>query len=285
MPLETITGFSISGLLAEAQSRIGADAVVISVRETNGDSRRAVYEMLAADPVSAAIYSRSEELTPSDSAQQEPPPLPAPERGRRRRIVALVGPTGAGKTTTAAKLANHPIAFGGRAAGMLCLDTYRIGGVEQSRIYAELSRIPCEVIYEADEIPRALRRLKDCEAIIVDTAGRGPKGRSDAAETQKQLRWLRPQETHLVIPAGLQPRQIRRVIDEHQAYGITHALVTKLDECPEDDAIFEIAAEYSLRIRWTADGQEVPEDLSVYPPLPGSLRAPRRGRSASEVPA
>lgn len=283
MPLETITGFSIPGLLAEAQARIGPDAVVISVRGADGAGRSAFYELIAADPVTAALFKRSGESSEIDAGATPPPALPAPGRGRSRRIVALVGPTGAGKTTTAAKLANNPAAFGGRAVGLLCLDTYRIGGVEQSRIYADLSGIPCEVIYEAEEIPRALRRLKECEVILVDTAGRGPRGRGDAAETQKQLRWLRPQETHLVLPAGLQPRQVRRVIDEHQGYGITHAIITKLDECPEDETVFEIVAGSSLRIRWTTDGQEVPDDLSIYPPLPGTLRGRRSVSAAQEV--
>src|SRR5262249_4279501 len=110
-------------------------------------------------------------------------PAPAPERGpaRRRRfawpfgtvtssrtprrpvVIALVGPTGAGKTTTMAKLANHSQAFGGRRVGILCLDTYRIAGVEQARQYAELSKLPFEVAWDTAGLARALRRLKDCE--------------------------------------------------------------------------------------------------------------------------
>jgi flagellar biosynthesis protein FlhF len=178
-------------------------------------------------------------------------------------IVALVGPTGAGKTTTIAKLANHPEVFGTWTVGLLSLDTYRVGAVEQSRIYAELAGLPFEVAYEESEVADALARLGRREVVLVDTAGRSPRRADDLDATRRQLEQLGPDEVHLVLPAGLQPSHARRMLAEYRPLGVTHLLATKLDECPDDPTVFALAADRGLPMRWAATGQEVPNDLSA----------------------
>ena len=152
-------------------------------------------------------------------------------------------------------------AFGSRAVGLLCLDTYRIGAVEQLRIYAELSRLPLAVAYDGRELDQARHRLRGCEVILVDTAGRGPRAESDRAASRAQLLQIGPDEIHLVLPAGLCPDLARRVVAQHRAGGVTHLLPTKLDEFAEDRTAFDVAAEFGLPVRWYTDGQEVPRDL------------------------
>src|SRR5690606_15288896 len=105
----------------------------------------------------------------------------------RPLIVALVGPTGSGKTTTAAKLALSPHAFGSRKVGLITLDPFRVGGVEQLRTYADIAGLPLEVIYNAREIPAALARLSRCEVIVVDTPGRGPRAVAEELEWREIL--------------------------------------------------------------------------------------------------
>lgn len=205
--------------------------------------------------------------------------VPAREE-RRPIVVALVGPTGAGKTTTMAKLANHPQAFGGRRVGMLGLDTYRIGGVEQARQYAELSRLPFEVAWDSKDIARAMKRLKDCEIVLVDTPGRGPRAAADMAEAREHLLELTPDEVHLVIPAGLQRSLARNILTAHLPFGVTHLLPTKMDEYPDERCLFEIANQFALPMRWIADGQEVPRDLQ---PAPESGRPSLRSRQSAEA--
>jgi len=271
MPLEVLSGRRIPRLLEQAQRKIGEDAVVLSVRRIGSD-RRPFFELVAADPDTADGWKPLPQPVQSPSSRAD-----ARRRSMRRRmppqgkpvIVALVGPTGAGKTTTIAKLANHPSAFGTCAVGLVSLDTYRVGAQEQARIYAELSRIPLEVIYEARDIPAALHRLRDCDVLLVDTAGRGPGRQPDALATQARLAELNPYEVHLTLPAGLQPRRARRIVEEYLPYGVTHLIVTKTDECPEDRTPFRLAAEFSLSVLWITNGQEVPEDLRTH------LQSPR----------
>ncbi len=228
----------------------------------------------------AAPSARTPEIAPS--------PAPRARRGfawpfraeraraasRRPRVIALVGPTGAGKTTTIAKLANHPQAFAERRVGWLCLDTYRIGGVEQARQYAELSKLPFEVAWDVKDVVRALHRLRACDVVLVDTAGRGPRAAADLRATQERLLAIAPDEVHLVIPAGQQRTLAHRTITAHLPLGVTHLLPTKLDEFPDERGLLELARQFALPMRWVADGQEVPRDLQAAPETPGVPLAP-----------
>ena len=163
---------------------------------------------------------------------------------------------------------------------MLCLDTYRVGAVEQITTYAEIAGLPCEVIYEDSDLPAALRRLADRDLICIDTPGRGPRLFADTTRVRQWLSQLAPHEVHLVLPSGMQPGVIRRAIEAHRSHGITHLLATKLDEAPDDWTLFDIAAELRLPMRWLSDGQEVPRDLKAAAPrLIASVAAIRMDRS------
>lgn len=192
---------------------------------------------------------------------------PAARSAERPRVIALVGPTGAGKTTTLAKLANHALGFAGRRVGLVCLDTYRVGAVEQSRHYAELSRLPFEVVWERSDVARVQKRMRDREIVLVDTPGRGPRAAGDLRDVQERLVEMLPDEVHLVLPAGLDRVAARRVITAHLPLGVTHLLPTKLDEHPTAEGIFELAMQFGLPMRWLTDGQEVPGDLQAAPDL------------------
>jgi flagellar biosynthesis protein FlhF len=286
MPLETFTGSDIAALLEHAKRALGADAVLLSMRRVR-NGRGAGFEVTAADPATAREHrSTAHAGKAADAAARAVPieatgaprltgspfrprllsmnPLLTTPGARRRRepvVLAMLGPTGSGKTTTIAKLARHPRVFDGLPVGLLCLDTYRIGAVEQLRIYAEIAGLQLEVAYETRELARAMKRLRGCEIVLVDTAGRGPSAKRDMAETREQICALAPAEVHLTLPAGLRPEAARHMVSSHRAYGITHLLATKLDEFPEDTAVFELAAEQGLPMRWYTDGQEVPMDL------------------------
>ncbi len=273
MPRETFTGPHLPSLLAQAEAVLGPDALVVSIRPAPAGGRH--LELVAAAPETAGGARESPpnpRRAPSRPAGVPRPPGPL--------TIALVGPTGAGKTTTIAKLATHPEAFGRRRVGLLCLDTYRVGAVEQSRVYAELGGFPLEVAYELGDLEAATRRLGECEVVLVDTAGRGPRNAADHEMTQAFLRRLRPDEVHLVLPAGLEPALARRLVAEARARQATHLLLTKLDEYPEGVGLFALAGEAGLAARWFANGQEVPFDLRPAGPF---LR--RRGAPQARIPA
>jgi flagellar biosynthesis protein FlhF len=226
-----------------------------------------------------------------ERAAPAPPPAPRPF------VLALVGPTGAGKTTTLAKLAAHAEAFGGWKVGAITIDTYRVGALEQLQLYAEVAGFPVEVVYDAREVDAAIARLAHCDVILVDTPGRaGARARAGEA-AELDLRWrtllrtVRPDETHLVLAAGTRVDVAAAAQEEYEPLGVTHLLLTKLDEVPEDAGLADLAVWLNLPARWVADGQEVPLDLrpgpqrimaslGIIPPTVPTVRAPRRARRA-----
>ncbi len=249
MRLETFRGPDLGSVTARATAVLGDDALVLRTRVLReGDGT--VVEVTAAAAREVEWLRR----------QLEPGPLPARGSGRPY-VVALVGPTGAGKTTTLAKLATHAGAFGRKRVGLLTLDTYRAGALEQLGTYAEIAGLPLEAVYDAREVPDALKRLRTCDVVLVDTPGRSPRSRELNEGWRGILAAVAPDETHLVVPATVRTDVAMAVRDAFDAFGATHLLLTKLDEVPGETGVAELAMAMELPARWAADGQEIPEDL------------------------
>lgn len=265
MPLDTYAAPDVRQLFAEVENRLGPDAIVLHVKRVRQRDGSEFYEMLAGDPDSVDRNPRRRYLTVGNSAEVSgfAPKVEQvkAERDSRPAIVALVGPTGVGKTTTLAKLATHPHIFGGRYVGLLSLDMYRIGAEEQLRNYAEIACLPMQVAHTAGEAAGALRRLESREVVLVDTPGWGPKNSETRDATLQMLAELRPDEVHLALPATMPRALIIRSLTLYADCGVTHLLPTKADEWPERSDVFDIAVHRRVPMRWVTDGQEVPMDI------------------------
>jgi flagellar biosynthesis protein FlhF len=285
VPLESFIGPAVDALLAQARQRFGPEAEIIAVRTLRSGPGSAQFQVLAGDAESAAAERRH--MSPNGGGHPLLTPAPGPEHFAHRRepaggprVIAFVGPTGVGKTTTIAKLATHPDYLRPGRIGLLCLDTYRVGAVEQIRTYADIAGLPLEVIYESADLPKALRRLSDRDLILVDTPGRGPRLQGDTQQVRQWLNQVAPHEVHLVLPAGLQSEQVRRAIAAYRGQGATHLLASKLDEAPDDWCLFDAAAETRMPMRWMSDGQDVPRDLRAAAPRLLAAVAALRVRTA-----
>ena len=263
MRLETFSGPDYATAFAIANSVLGDEAILVWSRKIRHG-----------DGVGIEVAcTTSDEL--SQFRKRVSPGTPRFAAGARRRdgrpfIVALVGPTGAGKTTTAAKLAVHPDAFGGVKVGLLSLDTYRAGAIEQLQSYADVASLAFEIAYDSRDLDGALLRLGHCDVILVDTPGRGPK--AEASAWHAMLRRLDPDETHFVVPATLRMDLLAGMRADFRALGASHAIVTKVDEVPFDSVVAQLSAELGMPVRWITDGQDVPSDLrEAGPALIGAL--------------
>ena len=150
--------------------------------------------------------------------------------GEGGKVVALVGPTGVGKTTTIAKLAANFRLREGLKVGLITVDTYRIAAVEQLRTYAEIIDLPMEVVSTPREMRDAAERMRALDLVLIDTAGRSPRDEVRIHELRAMLAEARPDEVHLVLSAVGSLRTARAAVDHFSIAGVTSLLITKLDE-------------------------------------------------------
>jgi flagellar biosynthesis protein FlhF len=176
-------------------------------------------------------------------------------------IIALIGPTGVGKTTTIAKLAaRYARLHSARDVAIVTTDTYRIGAREQLYTYGRLLGMP--VIEVANEIAlgEALKRLSDYRLILIDTAGLSLRDQALVG----QLGWLNnlPSiQSYLVLPANAQPLDLDEVVHRFRAASPKGVILTKLDETGRLAAALSLTIRQKLPIAYVTDGQRVPEDL------------------------
>ena len=256
MRLETFRARDLSSVARSAEAVFGDDAIVLQTRAVR-DNGEQVVEVVAAAAADVEAFRAT--LMPAHL------PMPSARRGNRPYVIAVVGPTGAGKTTTIAKLAANVHAFGTWTTGMITLDTYRVAGLEQIATYAEITGCALEVAYDADDAARAVAALDSCDVILIDTPGRSPKSGAREEEWWPILRAMQPDEIHLVIPAGLRPDIAAVALNTHLAMRPTHLLLSKLDDVPEDRGVADLAATIALPTRWLTDGLAVPADLKPAP--------------------
>ena len=183
-----------------------------------------------------------------------------PTSGTKRRI-ALVGPTGVGKTTTLAKLAASLRLERGCTVGLLAADTYRIGAVEQLRSYARMLDIPLRVIRTPDDVAPALEALDDCDVVLIDTPGRSQRDKQNISELQELLAAFAPDETHLALSAAAAPKVLREGLAAFGGIGADTLLFTKLDEAASLGPLLAIGRDAGRPIGWVTTGQGVPDDL------------------------
>lgn len=187
----------------------------------------------------------------------------APGTAGAPRVVALVGPTGVGKTTTIAKLAAHAVLRERKSVGLVTLDTYRIAAVEQLRTYARIIDVPLEVALSPADLPVALERLGRCDLIFVDTAGRSQRDSMKMNDLKSFFARRPVDETHLVLSATAEREAIKDIFDKFSMYRPERVLLTKLDELPAWGKLLDIARLAPLPVSYLATGQDVPDDIET----------------------
>lgn len=186
-----------------------------------------------------------------------------PAFGRGQARLALVGPTGVGKTTTAAKLAARYSLFEKKKVALVTLDTYRVGAVDQLATYARILNIPIEVAFSAADCPNLMKKHADKDLIIVDTVGRSQRRKEQLLELGSFLKAVKPTETHLVVSASSDSDARREAIEGFSALGADRLLLTKLDECSKSGCVLELAAGSLLPFTFVTCGQDVPDDIAL----------------------
>ena len=179
----------------------------------------------------------------------------------KRKVVALVGATGVGKTTTIAKLAANFRLRDGIKMGLITVDTYRIAAVEQLRTYAEIIDLPMKVVTNPSEMRRAIDELIGLDLVLVDTAGRSPRDELQIHELKTLLAESTVDEVHLVLSMSSSVKSLISTAEKFAAAPATSLILTKLDEAAGMGGLLSLSRNVSLPISYITTGQDVPDDI------------------------
>ena len=182
----------------------------------------------------------------------------------RGGIVAVVGPTGVGKTTSIAKLAaRYCLRHGNRHVAMISTDNYRIGAREQLHTYGRILNVPVRTASNAEELMETLNVFADKRFILIDTAGMSHQD----AKLAEQLSMLesagRMVTRYLALSATTELTALHRALDSFSSIRPDACLITKTDEAASLGSILSVVIKSGLPVAYYTDGQKVPEDMHV----------------------
>lgn len=177
------------------------------------------------------------------------------------RIQVLVGPTGVGKTTTIAKLASLYTLYKGKKVGLITIDTYRIGAVEQLKTYADILGVPFEVVISSKEMTKAIKKMEGCDVIFIDTTGRNSKNIMQISEIRNFINEVAPDKIHLVLSMTTKQKDIKSIIENYRMISYNSMILTKVDETDTYGSMLTAVYYGRVPVAYLSTGQNVPDDI------------------------
>ncbi|HQG30517.1 MAG TPA: flagellar biosynthesis protein FlhF [Deltaproteobacteria bacterium] len=178
----------------------------------------------------------------------------------QNKVWVFVGTTGVGKTTTIAKIAARCVLNENKRVGLITLDTYRIGAVDQGRIYAKILNIPFLSVTAASEFRAALAKLDSLDLILVDTVGRSPKCKDYIPRLKEYFDRVDPC-TFLLMPVATRDSEMDTTTKAFAELGVDRMIFTKVDEAVASGPVISHNLIYRIPISHLTTGQRVPEDI------------------------
>ncbi len=178
-------------------------------------------------------------------------------------VVALIGPTGVGKTTTLAKLAANLKLREKHKVGLITLDTYRIAAVDQLKRYADIIGSPLRVVGSDEGLRDAMAAMNDCEFILIDTAGRSPNDTLKLSELKGLLAAANPDEVHLVLSTTASQACVELAVQRFGDVRVDKIIFTKIDEAAHVGVVLNVVRKVNKSLSYMTTGQDVPDDIEV----------------------
>jgi flagellar biosynthesis protein FlhF len=184
-------------------------------------------------------------------------------RAKMEGAVVLVGPTGVGKTTTIAKLAGRLSLLEKKKVGLITIDTYRIGAVEQLKTYADIMNIPFKVVFTMKEMESAVASMNNCDVVLIDTTGRSCKNTMQISELRAFIEKINTDNIHLVISCTTKNKDVTSIVEGYRALSYNNVIITKLDETSTYGSILNILDAAKKPLSFITTGQNVPDDIKT----------------------
>ncbi len=181
-------------------------------------------------------------------------------------VVALVGPTGVGKTTTIAKLAAIHKLVHHQDVAIISADTYRIGAIEQLRTLAGIAEIPMQVVYQPQEMRIALKSFRKKDIVFIDTVGRSQRAKREIQELRRFIEAAEPDEVHLMLNASLGKKMLLDVVERFKPLHTNRYIISKVDEAFMFGGLLNVLRDHKMPISYLTNGQVVPDDIISIEP-------------------
>jgi flagellar biosynthesis protein FlhF len=204
-----------------------------------------------------AVARRVAKMIPVDTASAA---IAKPADGRPLTI-ALIGPTGVGKTTTLAKLAATFKLRHKKKVAMVTIDTYRIAAVDQLRTYASIINVPLHVAQTLAEMREALAQCKGCDVVLIDTAGRSQRDDIKLDALRQFIDVANPHEVHLVLAGTSSQAVLMEAAQRFAGVRSDRIIFTKLDEAVNFGVLLNVVHKVNKQLSYVTTGQEVPHQI------------------------
>lgn len=180
------------------------------------------------------------------------------------RINVMVGPTGVGKTTTIAKVAAREHLMNKKKVGLITMDTYRIGAVEQLKTYANILGVPFRVVNEPHEMLEKIESMPECETILIDTLGTSPNDMKKLVEIKKHLNAIKKEvNTYLVLSISTDQDTINSILQSYKMLQYDALIITKLDEMATTKNLWHLIENNPVPVQFFCFGQDVPDHIEL----------------------
>ncbi len=260
--LRSLLTHQVSSLMSEQKKRTDPVGAMLETK---------LIEAEFSVPVAKKLAELSQHYAPADLVRALPQSLAnmldnqGDDVVRQGGVVALVGPTGVGKTTTLAKLAARFAAHhGSDQVALVTTDHYRIGAFEQLATYGKIMGCPVKQAQDMDELEQILYQFRNKKLVLIDTAGMGQRDMRLCQQLDDLTKNSRlPIRSYLVLPATAQRRVLQDAVVRFKRIPLSGAILTKLDESVSLSAALSVLIQSGLPLSYVTDGQRVPEDMQV----------------------
>jgi len=214
-----------------------------------------------ADQMALEIMATTEVLSPLGGVERRAAPSENAKESTGPVAVALIGPTGVGKTTTIAKIASEAILKRSLKVGMIGLDCYKVGAFDQLGTYGKILNVPYRSVKNAEELRVALQDYGGLDLILIDTTGRSQKDPSALSEMQELLQSVPNIRSHLVLAATTRDIELLEMVKRFSIFRPIGLVFSKLDEASLYGVLYNIPQKVKLPLLYFTTGQKVPDDI------------------------